>query len=132
MKKTIPFNLFGKQQELGFTISGLAAFERVQGKSIQQIVQSGDAGFNFCLTAFPICLENIAPHLYEKKIEKCLDEGYDIVDIAVPIVEAIAITGALGKGYAERVKRKHYPEQYPSEPELDEEMEKKEETEKNE
>lgn len=126
MKKTIPFNLFGKQQELRFTISGLAAFERVQGKSIQQIVQSENAGFNFCLNALPICLEKLNQHLYEEKIEKYLDEeGHTLDDIAVPIIEAIAISGALGKQIADNVARKYYPELYP-------EPAKEEETEKNE
>lgn len=124
MKKAIPFDLFGEKQELCFSISGLAEFERVQGKSIQQIVRSDNTGFNFCLNALPICLERINPHLYEKKIEKCLDEGHDITDIAVPIVEAIAISGALGKVYADHVIKKHYPELYP-------ESVVKEETEKN-
>lgn len=67
MKKTIPFDLFGEKQELCFTIAGIAELERATGKSIQQIMQSGNGGFDFCLTALPICLKRMSPHLYIKK-----------------------------------------------------------------
>jgi len=111
MKRTIPFDLFGEKQELCFTIAGIAALERALGKSIQQIVVSQDAGFNFCLTALPICLKNIQPSLYVKKIEEYLDvEGHSIDDIAVPIIHAIAASGALGKAAANAVLKIYYPE----------------------
>lgn len=124
MKKTIPFNLFGKQQELRFTIKGLAELERAQGKTIQQMVSYDDAGFNFCLNALPICLERINPHIYEEKIEKYLEvEGRAINDIAIPIIEAIAISGALGKRVADSVAKKYNPELF-LEPETEEKAEK--------
>lgn len=118
MKRTIPFECFGEKQELKFTIAGIAELERALGKSIQQIVQSGNAGIDFCLSALPICLKRIHPSLYMKKIEEYLDvEGHTIDDIAIPIVHAIAASGALGKTIAINALRIYYPELYPEEAE---------------
>jgi hypothetical protein len=120
MKKTIPFECFGEKQQLCFTISGIVELERALNKSVQQIAQSGNAGFDFCLTALPICLKRINPHLYVKKIEDYLEtEGNTIDDIAIPIVHAIAASGALGKTIANNALRIYYPDQYP-EPEVEE------------
>lgn len=113
MKRTIPFDLFGEKQELCFTIAGLAELERALGKSIQQIVQSQNAGFDFCLNALPICLKRINPHLYVKRIEEYLsEEDRTIDDIAVPIIHAIAVSGALGKAVADAAMAIYYPELY--------------------
>ena len=127
MKRTIPFNKFGENQELSFNIATLAEFERIQGKSIQQIAFSGNAGIDFCLKALPLCLKRINPDLYVKKIEKYLEEGGDIDDIATPIVHAIAATGVLGKPLAESALSIYYPELYNA----PEEKPKQEEDEKN-
>jgi len=114
MKKKIPFDLFGEQEELCFTIPGIAELERTMGKSIQQIVHSDDAGFNFCLSALPICLRRVNQHIYVEKIENYLDiEGNTIDDIAIPIAHAICASGALGKTLANNVLRIYYPELYP-------------------
>lgn len=108
MKRTIPFDLFGEKTELCFTIAGIAALERALGKSIQQIVNTQDAGVNFCLNALPICSKNSN---YLKKIEEYLDvEGHSIDDIAVPIIHAICASGALGKAAANAVLKIYYPE----------------------
>jgi hypothetical protein len=113
MKRTIPFDLFGEKQELCFTIGGLAELERKLGKPIQQIIASENAGFDFCLSALPICLERIQPHLYEEKIEQYINEDeHTINDIAIPIIQAIVVKGALGKKYADVVLAMHYPELY--------------------
>ncbi len=113
MKRTIPFELFNEKQELCFTIPGIVALEKALGKSIQQIVHSQDAGFNFCLTALPICLKNLNPHLYVKKIEDYLSiEGRTIDDIAMPIIHAVAVSGALGKKVSDDVMTIYYPELY--------------------
>ncbi len=113
MKKTIPFELFGEKQELCFTIIGIAELEKALGKSIQQIVQTQDAGFNFCLTALPICLKPINPHLYVSKIEEYLSvEDRSIGDIALPIIHAICASGALGKRAKDRVMSDYYPDLY--------------------
>ena len=124
MKNKIPFDLFGEKQELCFTISGIVELERILGKSIQQIVHSGNAGFEFCLAALPICLKRINPKIYVDKIESYLDEdGHGIDDIAVKIAHAIAASGALGKAIKINALRLYYPDLYPEESE--------EETEKN-
>jgi hypothetical protein len=125
MKKTIPFDLFGAKENLRFTILSIAELEEVIGKSIQQIVQSQNAGIGFCLKALPICLKRINPHLYVEKIEKYLSEdGRTIDDIAIPIIHAICASGALGTTYQKNALRIYYPDLYPEE--------KEDETEKNE
>jgi len=114
MKKTIPFKLFGSDEKLCFTILTIAELEMALGKSIQQIVTSQNAGISFCLTALPICLKRINPHLYVQKIEEYLDvEGHVIDDIAVPIIHAIAASGALGKEVSDNALRIYYPDLYP-------------------
>jgi hypothetical protein len=118
MKRTIPFDLFGEKQELCFTIAGIAVLERALGKSIQQIVASQAAGFDFCLNALPICLKNIQPQLYVKKIEEYLDvEGHSIDDIALPIIHAICASGALGKAASNAALKIYYPEFFKDEDE---------------
>lgn len=113
MKKAIPFDLFGEKQEVCFTIRGIAELERALGKSIQQIVYTSGAGFDFCLNALPLCLKRINPHIYEEKIEKYLDiEGHSIDDIGTPIVHAIAASGALGKEISDATMAIYYPDLY--------------------
>lgn len=114
MKRKIPFDLFGEKQELVFTISTIAELEMVLGKSIQQIVQSMNAGVSFCLAALPICLKRIQPQMYVKKIEDYLDvEDHSIDDIAIPIIHAICASGALGKTASDNAMRIYYPDLYP-------------------
>jgi hypothetical protein len=125
MKRSIPFDLFGEKQSLSFTITGIVELEKALGKSIQQIVRSGNAGFEFCLVALPICLKRINPHLYVEKIEKYLDvEDNSIDDIATLIIHAIAASGALGKTIASNALRIYYPELYPEPVEAEESEEK--------
>lgn len=125
MKNKIPFNLFGEEQHLCFTIAGIVELERTLGKSIKQIVHSQDAGLNFCMVTLPICLKRLNPHLYLEKIEKYLDEeGNDIDDVATLIIHAIAASGALGKTIKENALRIYYPDLYP-EPVKQEETEEK-------
>lgn len=112
MKRKIPFELFGEKQELCFTITGIAELEKAMGKSIQQIVKSGNAGVDFCLTALPIALKRINPHIYLEKIEKYLDEGGTIDELATPLVYAIAASGVLGKEASHSAMEVYYPELY--------------------
>ena len=120
MKKTIPFELFGDKEKLCFTIATIAELEMALGKSIQQIVHSGNAGIHFCLAALPICLKRVNPHIYVTKIEEYLtEEGHSIDDIAIPIIHAVCASGALGKTLSDNAMRIYYPELYP-EPEEEE------------
>lgn len=114
MKRTIPFDLFGEKQELCFTIGTLIELERTVGKSLQQIVNSQNAGFDFCVTTLPICLKRISQDLYVKKIENYLlgADGRSLDDIAIPIIHAIVASGALGKEASDRIMAKYYPELY--------------------
>lgn len=120
MKHTIPFDLFGEKDELCFTIADMRPLERALGKPIQDIIISGYVGFDFIFAALPLCLKKLNPHLYEQKIEEYLTAAPDrqIVDIAIPILEAICASGALGKLKQEVVLNKYYPELHkaPEEP----------------
>lgn len=110
MKRKIPFDLFGEKQELCFTIMGIAELEKTMGKSIQQIMRSGNAGVEFCLAAFPIALKRLNPHIYLEKIEKYLEDGGTIDEVATPLVYAVAASGVLGKAAADAVMELYYPE----------------------
>lgn len=118
MKHTVPFNLFGKNQELSFDILGIIRLEKSMGKSLQTLLVSGYAGFDFCVTALQICLGQKNPHIYIEAIEKYLSEPeHGIDDIAIPIIQAISISGALGKEQKDAVLKRLYPEIYGSEDE---------------
>lgn len=101
MKKTIPFDLFEKGQTIYFDILRLAEFENVMGAPIQQIIQSGNAGINFCLAGLRVGLKHhnrrADAAFYAEKIGGYLDDGGTIDDIAVPIIRAILASGLFGK-----------------------------------
>ncbi|SFM09114.1 hypothetical protein [Pelosinus propionicus] len=113
MKRKIPFNLFGEEQELCFTIKKIGELEKVTGKGIQQLIRSEEAGINFCLGALPICLEKKSPDFYVERIEEYLESGGAIDDIATPIAHAILATGIIGKVVSDSVMAIYYPDLYP-------------------
>jgi len=106
MKKTIPFDLFEQGQTIYFDILRLAEFEKAMGAPIQQIIQSGNAGINFCLAGLQVGLKHhnrrVTPAFYADKISEYLDEGGTIDDIAVPIIRAIVASGLFGKEAADQ------------------------------
>ncbi|MBU2703876.1 hypothetical protein Ga0466249_005026 [Sporomusaceae bacterium BoRhaA] len=115
MKNKIPFEAFGEKQEVCFTITGIAELERTMGKSVQQIISSGDAGVSFCLAALPIALKRLNPHIYLNKIETFLENGGDINELAAPLVAAIAASGVLGQTYVKNAMAMYYPDLYKEE-----------------
>ncbi len=110
MKRTIPFDLFGEKQNLCFTITGISQLEMAMGKSIQQILRTGDAGVSFCLAALPIALRKISAKICKDKIEEYIENGGSIDELATPVVHAIAISGIIGKEAANNVMAIYYPE----------------------
>ena len=112
MKNKIPFNFFGEEQEICFTIGGVREFERTLGKTIGQILLSQYDGVDFVLTALPIALKRIQPLLYEEKIEKYLTEDYgrSINDIAFPVLYALFLSGAAGKTWQDVAIARYFPE----------------------
>ena len=106
MKKTIPFDLFEHGQTIYFDILRLAEFEKAMGAPIQQIIQSGNAGINFCLAGLQVGLKHhnrrATPDFYAEKIGEYLDEGGAIDEIAVAIIRAIMASGLFGKEAAAR------------------------------
>lgn len=101
MKKTVPFELFGANQYLMFDIIRLAEFEKAMGISVLAMVQGMDIGVRFCVTALPIAMRQhyhkATPQMFAEKITEYLSEpGRSINDIALPLVEAISLTGVFG------------------------------------
>lgn len=114
MQKTVPFEVFGMNQYLKFDIIRLAELEMALGQSLPMILKSGNAGVNFCLRALPIALKQhyhkASPEMFAPMIEKYLDEGGSLDDLAMPIVLAIARSGILGKAAENELEGKD-PEQ---------------------
>ena len=106
MKKTIPFDLFEQGQTIYFDILRLAEFEKAMGAPIQQIIQSGNAGINFCLAGLQVGLKHhnrhATPSFYAEKIGEHLDAGGTIDEIAMLIIRAIVASGLFGKDAVER------------------------------
>lgn len=106
MKRTIPFDHFGAGQTIYFDIIRLAELEKVLGDSIINVVRRQDAGINFCIAG---CLIGLKHHytrptaaLMAEQIEEYLDNGGNLDELALPIVQAILATGIFGKADPER------------------------------
>lgn len=101
MKKTVLFELFGPNQYLMFDIIRLAELEKAMGCSVLAMAQGMDIGVRFCITALPIALRQhyhkATPQMFAEKISEYLSEqGRSINDIALPLIEAISLTGVFG------------------------------------
>lgn len=101
MKKTIPFDLFGKKQTIYFDILRLAQLEDALGDSIVNVVRRGNAGINFCLSGLIIGLrhENMKADrdFYTEKIDEYFERGGTLDELAVPIIRAILASGIFGQ-----------------------------------
>lgn len=110
MKKTIPFDLFEPNQTIYFDILRLAELEERQGMSINELMQKGDAGVTFCINGLLIGMKHhyhkATPSLFAEKIEKYLDDGGQLQDIAIPIVEAIFASGIFGQEVIDKMEKK--------------------------
>jgi len=109
MKNTVPFDLFGESKELCFTNKKIRALERALGKPIQLIYSNMIVGVDFCFAAYPILLE-ITEDEFDKKLEKYLEDGIGSIDkLATPALNALSITGVVGKPLADSVRNMYYP-----------------------
>jgi len=110
MKKTIPFEIIEKNQTIYFDILRLAELERILGRSITEIVRSGDAGINFCLAGMQAGLKHhyfqATPESYAEKLGEYFEKGGVLDDVAIPIIRAIMDTGIFGKSVAEKTEKK--------------------------
>jgi len=110
MKKTIPFEIIEKNQTIYFDILRLAELERILGKSITDIVHSGEAGINFCLAGMQAGLKHHyfqeGPAFYAEKMGEYISRGGRLDDVAIPIIRAIMASGIFGKGAAEKTEKK--------------------------
>ncbi len=109
MKKTVPFEVFEKNQTIYFNILRLAELEDRLGVSINEIVKS-EAGVKFCLAGLTVGMKHHyhkpTPDFFADKIEEHLDNGGDLSDIAIPIVKAIFATGIFGKEINEGIEKR--------------------------
>ncbi|HOQ37929.1 MAG TPA: hypothetical protein PLR73_09505 [Acetivibrio sp.] len=99
MKKTVPFELFGSNQFIMFDILRLAELEKIMGVSIMKIVAEQDISVNLCINALAVGMQQHHrpdPKYYAEKIGEHLEKGGSLMDIAIPIIEAIAATGIFG------------------------------------
>jgi len=109
MKNTIPFDLFGKKQELCFKIKDIRKLEQALGKPVQVIYSNAVVGVDFCYAAYPILLK-ISEQEFEEKLEKYLEDGVGTIDqLAMPAINALTITGVVGKPLADAVRELYYP-----------------------
>ncbi|MEN6567200.1 MAG: hypothetical protein ABFC57_12970 [Veillonellales bacterium] len=109
MKNTIPFNLFGEEKELCFKIKDIRELERKLGKPIQLIYSNAVIGVDFCFAAYPILLK-ISEKEFEEKLEKYLEDGTGSIDkLATPALNALTITGVIGKPLADAIRKLYYP-----------------------
>jgi hypothetical protein len=106
MKKTVPFDLFEEGQSIYFDIMRLAELEKALGDSIINVVRKQDAGINFCIAGLIVGLKHhynrVSPATMAEKIEKYLDEGGTLDELALPIISAILGSGIFGKPGEER------------------------------
>ena len=99
MKKTIPFELFGPNQFLMFDILRLEELENAMGCSIDSIAAKGETGVRFCLAALPIAMkQHYKPNkaFFVARIQEHLDNGGTLTEIAIPLIQAIRVTGLYG------------------------------------
>lgn len=117
MKNTIPFTLFGGKQEIGFTILDIRTLERALEKPVQLIFKNAILGVDLCLSALPILL-NMSENQVVGKIEKYLNGGGTIDQLAMPIVSALSVTGVIGKSAKDTTMAFYYPTENVTDEEL--------------
>jgi len=110
MKKSIPFEIIEKNQTIYFDVMRLAELERILGRSITDIVKSGDAGINFCLAGMQAGLKhhyfNKTPDFYAEKFGEFIENGGKLDEVAIPVIRAIMASGIFGKEMAEKTEKK--------------------------
>ena len=101
MIKSVPFELFAQNQYIYFDIVRLAMLEKALGEPIPKIVANSEAGINFCLNGLTIGLKHhyskASPQLFANKLSDYFDAGGSIEKVALPIIEAIVLSGIFGK-----------------------------------
>jgi hypothetical protein len=110
MKKTVQFELFEPNQTIYFDILRLAELEKRLDMPIADVIRKGDAGINFCLAGLQVGLKHhyykATPDDYAEKIEKYLEGGGTIDEIATLIIKAIMFSGIFGKDIVAKLEGK--------------------------
>jgi len=124
MIKSVPFELFAPNQYIYFDIVRLAMLEKALGEPIPKIVANSEAGINFCLNGLTVGLKHHyakgSPQFFANKLTDYFDGGGSIEKVALPIIEAIVLSGIFGKVEEEEDEIKNVPNTQMTESVLDE------------
>lgn len=101
MIKSVPFELFAPNQYIFFDIARLAMLEKALGEPLPKIIANSEAGINFCLHGLTVGLKHhyakASPQFFADKLSTYFESGGSIEKVALPIVEAIVVSGIFGK-----------------------------------
>ena len=101
MIKSVPFELFAPNQYIYFDITRLAMLEKALGEPLPKIIANSEAGINFCLHGLTFGLKHhyakASPQFFAEKLSEYFESGGSIEKVAVPIIEAIIVSGIFGK-----------------------------------
>lgn len=101
MIKSVPFELFAPNQYIYFDIARLAMLEKALGVPIPKIIANSEAGITFCLQGLTVGLRHHypkgSPQFFAEKLSTYFESGGSIEKVALPIVEAIVVSGIFGK-----------------------------------
>ena len=99
--KKFEINALGEGKQIWFTIGRLKKVENLLKKPIGQIMLECDSlSIENLVGLLQIGLEHygLKPAVYyEDAIDKALENGYDLIDIQMPVSKAVAASGILGK-----------------------------------
>ncbi len=101
MIRSVPFELFAPNQCIYFDIARLAMLEKALGEPIPKIIANSEAGITFCLHGLTVGLKHhyakASPQFFAEKLSVYFESGGSIEKVAVPIIEAIVVSGIFGK-----------------------------------
>ncbi len=100
--KKIDIPAFGEGQQIWFNIGRLRRVEEMLKCPIGSVLQDADKlSLKNLLVLLGVGMSqngNKSEQYYAEKIDKALEDGYSIVDIQLPVIQAVAASGLLGKG----------------------------------
>nr|DAQ36645.1 MAG TPA: tail assembly chaperone [Caudoviricetes sp.] len=98
--KKIPFNYIEEGQELYFNVERLMQVESALKMPVGKIVKEQDLGVNIMVTLLSIGLRQHGihePKWYAGKLQNFINDGFDLQNIQIDIVKALAGSGILGR-----------------------------------
>ncbi len=100
--KKIDIPAFGEGQQIWFNIGRLRRVEETLKCPIGSVLQDADKlSLKNLLVLLSVGMGqngNKSEQYYAEKIDMALENGYSIVDIQLPVIQAVAASGLLGAG----------------------------------